>query len=465
MAAGDAARGRALVTVAAVAGLGAIGIGLGGGDAAAQAGVALGGVAVGALGATVAWLGARRREVAPAVGRAALAEREAELRLYAEALPDHGAALLDAAGRVRAWSAGAAALTGYVGAEVRHRPWTVFFDGADLAADVPARLLADADAAGRACRELTWVRRDGTRFACRVRVTPTAGAARWALLVTDCTAERRAQAMRSETEALVDRARRTSQAQYTRGRMLSHLAHELRTPASNLVGFAELLLGGAGGPLAPAGEAGLRRIHDSARHLHALVDDILDLTKVESGQMTFRRERVDLAAGIAAALELVAPAAAARGVCLEVAGAVQPATVVTDGGRLRQVLVNFLANAVRASPEGGCVRVRAREEGEHFRVEVADEGPGVPPDVLAHLFQEFPNRSGRPDPHGEGTGLGLALCRRLAEAQGGRVGAHAGPTGGAVFFVSLPARGDDAERPIRVFKSRPPSRSFPSSDA
>ncbi|HEX2202980.1 MAG TPA: HAMP domain-containing sensor histidine kinase, partial [Longimicrobium sp.] len=245
-----------------------------------------------------------------------------------------------------------------------------------------------------------------------------------------------AAALRERVEALEGRLAETERASEEKTRMVGHVSHELRAPLGSILGFASLLA--AEPEMAPERrEEYVGIVLRNARHLLHVVNDILNLSKVEAGTLEVSLAPIragDLAAAVAASLE---PVAAERGVTLAVDDGARH-RALADAGRLRQVLLNLLDNAIKYSPPGSPVEVRLRSGGGEVRIEVADAGPGLREEDQARLFREF-SRVSHAGFRVPGAGLGLALAKRLAEAMGGRIGVESAPGRGSTFWVALPA--------------------------
>jgi signal transduction histidine kinase/DNA-binding response OmpR family regulator/HAMP domain-containing protein len=226
-----------------------------------------------------------------------------------------------------------------------------------------------------------------------------------------------------------------------KSQFLANMSHELRTPLNAILGFAELLHDGAVSPDAPEHQEFLRDILTSGRHLLQLINDVLDLSKVEAGKLEFRPEEVRLEPLIGEVLAILRTTAAEKQIRIASQVAPEIDRALLDPARLKQVLYNYVSNALKFTPERGQVTIRASAEGDSwFRLEVEDTGIGIAAADLDRLFGEFQQLEGGAARRQGGTGLGLALTRRLVEAQGGRVGVTSVPGAGSTFSAVLPRR-------------------------
>jgi signal transduction histidine kinase len=206
-----------------------------------------------------------------------------------------------------------------------------------------------------------------------------------------------------------------------------------------IIGFAELMYKGKVGPLSPDHREYIGDILMSSRHLLQLINDILDLAKVESGMMEFRPEEVDAAQLTSDVRDTLRGLAAKKHLRIEIDVDEEVRTVVVDAGRVRQILYNYLSNAIKFTPAGGRIVVRITGDGPSlFRIDVEDTGVGIPPERLGRLFVEFQQLDSSAAKRYQGTGLGLALTKRIAEAHGGRVAVRSTPSQGSTFSAILP---------------------------
>jgi signal transduction histidine kinase len=240
-------------------------------------------------------------------------------------------------------------------------------------------------------------------------------------------------------EVLEVQNRRIQEASRLKSEFVANMSHELRTPLNSIVGFTELMIDARFGVMPARYQEFAQMMHASAQHLLQLINDILDLAKVESGRIDFQPERVDLPAVIGEATAIITGLAAKRKIALRVEIDQTLGRVYLDPMRLKQVLYNYLSNAVKFTPEGGQVVLRTRaEEGDRFRIEVEDTGIGIRPEDEHKLFIEFQQLDASTAKKFPGSGLGLSLTRRLVEAQGGTVGVRSVFGSGSTFFATLP---------------------------
>ena len=247
-------------------------------------------------------------------------------------------------------------------------------------------------------------------------------------------------------EALVEQARLFREVQ-EKGRLieeanqhksefLANMSHELRTPLNAIIGFSEVLLSRLFGEMNPKQEDYLRDICTSGEHLLSLINDVLDLSKVEAGHMDLEVSAFDLPETLAGTMTLVRERAQVHDIALSLEVDPQISTIVADERKVRQMVLNLLSNAVKFTPDGGRVDVRARVEAGELELSVTDTGVGIAAADQAVVFEEFRQAGG----HHEGTGLGLALTRRFAELHGGGVRLESKPGKGSTFTVTIPVR-------------------------
>lgn len=223
---------------------------------------------------------------------------------------------------------------------------------------------------------------------------------------------------------------------------IANMSHELRTPLNSILGFSELLEDQQFGPLNEKQQHYTHNIWTSGKHLLDLINDILDLSKVEAGKIELHMETFSLREALVAALTLVRPQAAKKRISLR--SEVVPETKVTaDPLRLKQIMYNLLSNAIKFTPEGGQVSVAARTAQDAFvEIAVTDTGVGIKAEDLPKLFREFSQVGGGYASAQHGTGLGLALSKRLVELHGGQMWVQSeGDNKGSTFTFTLPVSG------------------------
>ena len=227
-----------------------------------------------------------------------------------------------------------------------------------------------------------------------------------------------------------------------KSQFLANMSHELRTPLNAIIGFSEVLSDATG----EEALSELQREHvgyvlESGRHLLSLINDVLDLSKIEAGRIELNREWVLPKTLLDSAREIGRSLAMKQGVDLEVDGANECRQIFVDPVRIKQVLLNLMSNAIKFTPAGGSVHVKTTEQDDRLSVEVEDTGIGIGAVDLPRLFREFERIESPTGPRPEGTGLGLALTRRLVELHGGVIHVESAPGKGSRFTVLLPRDG------------------------
>jgi two-component system, sensor histidine kinase len=233
---------------------------------------------------------------------------------------------------------------------------------------------------------------------------------------------------------------------------LAGMSHELRTPLNAIIGFSELMTQGIAGPLNERQQEFVGHVLASGRHLLNLVNDVLDLSKVEAGRMTLDRQWSALPAIVQAVQGVVGGLAVKQGVSLQIQMPDDLPAVLCDPVRIKQVLYNLLSNGIKFTPRNGRVSLVVRRAGDWIELEVADTGIGIAEKDLPRLFREFEQIQTATGSKPEGTGLGLALTRRLLALHGGTVSARSTVGQGSTFTVRLPiqSEGVTAERESTV---------------
>jgi signal transduction histidine kinase len=238
---------------------------------------------------------------------------------------------------------------------------------------------------------------------------------------------------------IADKSRQLEVASQHKSEFLANMSHELRTPLNAIIGFSEVLGERMFGELNAKQEEYLKDIHASGQHLLSLINDILDLSKIEAGRMELELTDFDLPTAIDNALTLVGERAGRRGIALHLAAGEGLGQLRGDERKIRQVLLNLLSNAIKFTPEGGGIEVRAKPVDGSVEVSVTDTGVGIAPEDQEAIFEEF-RQVGTADKKVEGTGLGLALSRKFIELHGGRIWVESQVGVGSTFTFTIPIR-------------------------
>lgn len=335
---------------------------------------------------------------------------------------------LNPSGSIETVNAAAESLFGYSAEELDRRDVSLLLDLAQDGDGVfMSRLGASRRAlAGGIVRELTGRRRSGETFPADVGLgvmnLPTGPHV--VAVVRDITARRRVEEMKEE--------------------FVSTVSHELRTPLTSIAGSLGLLAGGAAGPLPEKAARLVGIAHANSQRLVRLINDILDIEKIESGKLTLDLAVVDLGEIANRSVEAMRGLADELGVAITLEPA-SPAPVRADPDRLIQVVTNLLSNACKFSPTGGTVTVSVDPLARLARLSVRDQGPGIPEAFRARIFSKFAQADGSGTRAKGGTGLGLAIAREITERHGGRLWFESPPGAGATFHLELPLTSGDAK--------------------
>lgn len=279
---------------------------------------------------------------------------------------------------------------------------------------------------------------DGMVKALTAAVSVVAGILLWPLIPKALALPSPAQLHAAYNE-LEEKNRLVERASRMKSEFLANMSHELRTPLNGIIGFAELMHDGKLGAVAENHKEYLGDILSSAKHLLGLINDILDLAKVETGKIIFRPEPVKLSRVVGEVRDILRAIAVRKQIAIkiEIDSAVED--VVLDPGKLKQVLYNYLSNALKFTGENGRITVQTTAEpGNCVRIEVEDDGIGIRTEDMDRLFVEFQQLDSTAAKKYPGTGLGLALTKKIVEAQGGKVGVRSEYGRGSTFYAILP---------------------------
>ncbi len=294
--------------------------------------------------------------------------------------------------------------------------------------------------------ELHGRRRDGTTFPVEISLSSVKSEEgfRVTAIVRDIGKRReiedRLRAVQANyTRELESRNQEIERANRAKSEFLANMSHELRTPLHTIIGFSELLSEELKGPLNEAQHRYINHIHKDSQHLLALINEVLDLSKIEAGKLQLRRESLELSALLDEVLSSIRPRAATGEIRIETS---LKNELIVDGDRIRvkQILYNLLSNAVKFTPKGGSVRVEVVAEGGFAEVSVTDTGIGIPPEEQESIFDSFHQVGAATVGIREGTGLGLPITKRLVEEHGGRIWLASEPGKGSRFSFTIPLK-------------------------
>lgn len=313
--------------------------------------------------------------------------------------------------------------------------------------------------------DLYALRKDGTEIAVDINLSPLAGpegdhvlcvvrdvserrVAEEKIKMLNQNLERRSSALAQANAELSLRNREVERADRLKSEFLASMSHELRTPLNTILGFSELLSEQSAGALNEKQKRYLTHIQRDANHLLELINDILDLSKIEAGRLELRLEKFPMAAAVAEVLTSIRPLAVTKSIAVENN---LDTTLILEADRVRfkEILYNLFSNAIKFTPSGGRIWIDASVENDFARLEVGDTGMGIAPEDQLAIFESFRQASATTKGVREGTGLGLAITKRLVEHHGGTIWVRSDLGRGSRFFFTLPiaAQQPDAEQP------------------
>jgi len=369
----------------------------------------------------------------------ALRESEQRFRLLVHGVRDYAIFMLDTTGHITTWNTGAQRIKGYTSEEIIGKHFSIFYTAEDLEDGKPARELEIATRTGVYEEEGWRLRKDGTRFWASVVITalrkPDGSLAGFAKVTRDLTERRAAQ------ERAIEAARTAAaseEANRAKGEFLAAMSHELRTPLNAIGGYAELLEMGVRGPVTEAQIEDLQRIRRSQQHLLGIINDILNFSSVEAGQVAYDHSAVPLVTVIEAVGHMIEPQAMKKGVKLEVYQCPADVAAWADKARVEQIVINLLSNAVKFTDKGSVKLECDWYDSKRVSIAVTDTGLGIPADHLEKIFEPFVQVGRSLTQSHEGTGLGLAISRDLARAMGGDIVVTSELEKGSQFRLILP---------------------------
>ncbi len=366
--------------------------------------------------------------------------------LLATDAKEYAVFLVGLEGHLLCWNAGAERIFGYQSNEVIGKHFSRFFSHEDILTGQPEHELKTALADGRSASDCWQVRKDGTRFWCRSTVTPLLDENKqtrsFARVMHDLTESEGMQAQRMRADGLAEANR-------SKEEFMALLSHELRSPLSPIRNALNILRQmRTNDPLIEqAGNIIDRQVGVMVR----LVDDLLDISRITKGKLRLTKEHVELRLVVNHAAESVRPFMDARKHEFSVALPTKPIWVEADPARIEQVVVNLLNNAAKYTNTGGLIRMTVNQEGSEAVIRVRDNGVGITPELLPHVFELFAQVDGSLGRSYGGLGIGLALARNLVEMHDGRVlGSSAGLGKGCEFTIKLPLLAEPPGQEIKT---------------
>jgi PAS domain S-box-containing protein len=368
-----------------------------------------------------------------------LRESEERFRLLVQSVKDYAIFMLDPDGRVATWNEGAERIKGYTAEEIIGRHFSTFYPAEAVATKFPQHELKVATQVGRFEDEGWRVRKDGSFFWASVVITALFSAkgklVGFAKVTRDLTERRQAQ------ERAIADARRVAEseaANRAKSEFLATLSHELRTPLNAIGGYADLLVLEVAGEVNESQRQYLERIKTSQRHLLALVNDLLNISRLEAGQVEYRLEPLPVLSLLREMEAMILPQAVEKDITFEITTCPPEAIALADSARTQQILLNLLANAIKFTPSSGRVSVACSASEGQIGISVIDTGPGIPTEKQEAIFEPFVQLGRSLTTGGEGAGLGLAISRRLARAMSGDLKVASDVDEGSTFTLILP---------------------------
>jgi PAS domain S-box-containing protein len=366
---------------------------------------------------------------------------EERFRLLVQGVKDYAIFMLDPHGYITTWNAGAERIKGYSDGEILGKHFSVFYTPEDLEDGKPARELEIATTTGVYEEEGWRIRKDGSRFWASVVITalrkPDGSLAGFAKVTRDLTDKQAAQ------EKAIEAARNAAasdEANRAKSEFLAAMSHELRTPLNAIGGYTDLLSMGVRGPVTQEQLDDLQRIKRSQQHLLGIINDILNFSRMEAGQITYEYSAVPLSSVIEGVGHMIGPQVMAKNLELNVGECPPGAVAWADKSKVEQIILNLLSNAVKFTNEGAVTIECDLNDDERVAITVKDTGVGIPSDQLERIFEPFVQvgRSLNQGNQHQGTGLGLAISRDLARGMRGDIVVSSELGKGSQFRVTMP---------------------------
>ena len=368
---------------------------------------------------------------------------EERFRLLVHSVKDYAIFMLDPSGIVSSWNEGAQRIKGYTAQEIIGRHFSTFYPAEDIAAGKTAWIIETAIRDGSVEDEGWRLRKDGTRFWADVVITavrnPAGELLGFTKVTRDLTERREAEARALESARRAAEAEAANQA---KAGFLAAMSHELRTPLNAIGGYTELLAMGIGGNVNDEQRDYLNKIQRSQRHLLNIINDLLNFSRIEAGQVEYHIETVPLHESLQAVAAMLAPQAAEKQIDLVPGPCPEGLLARADRVKAEQIILNLCSNAVKFTGTGGRVEMACAARGKRVEVTVTDTGVGIPAEQMDRIFEPFVQLGRGLTSQHEGTGLGLAISRDLARAMGGDLRVESREGVGSTFTLSLPAARD-----------------------
>ena len=364
-----------------------------------------------------------------------LRRSDERFKLLVQSVRDYAIFMLDPSGHVATWNEGAQRIKGYTEDEIIGKHFSIFYPPEDVASGKLERELDIATRTGQYSEEGWRVRKDGTRFWASVVITALREAngtlAGFAKVTRDLTERRAAQELEIRNKEALAANRAKSE-------FLAAMSHELRTPLNAIGGYTQLLQMQIPGPLTADQIEHLNRIQRSQQHLLGIINDILNFSRVEAGQVSYDIETFRVVDVVEGVIPMVEPQLQQRELTFHRSRDGGDLAVRADRSKVEQILINLLSNAVKFTPPGGRVEVTWEDCGETVDVHVVDSGIGIQPGHLESIFAPFVQVGRSLANPKEGTGLGLSISRDLAKAMDGDLSVQSEEGVGSTFTLTLP---------------------------
>jgi len=362
-----------------------------------------------------------------------LRRSEERFRQLVEGVQDYAIFMLDSEGLVSTWNSGAERIKGYKDSEIVGKHFSCFYPAAEIEACRPQELLEIAKKEGHVVSEGWRVRKDGSQFWANAVITALHDKQGKLIGFSKITRDRTER--KNIEETLVRAKEEAERINKFKNQFLSTMSHELRTPLNAVLGFSDLLGDERYGSLNDRQQRYVSHINAAGKHLLKLISDILDLSKIEAGRMDVTMEDVAVASAFGEVISALQPLAEKKSQTL-LGQTVHDIWVRADPVRLKQVLMNLAGNALKFTPVGGRIEMAARPLDGKIRIEVRDNGPGIPPEEQDRIFEAF-YRMAQAGSSPEGTGLGLAIAASLVTMHGDKLNVESAPGSGTCFYFSL----------------------------